>query len=132
MVFVGYYLCQPSCSKVIAWVFLKPFSWSKKLIIFHFNGVLYYLSICFVLQRCLYLVGWNIGTKKVEKRHGFLHFLALVFSKFHVIIWLCILLKDVLKLFHLLRGQCLICTFIIIWGKDKCCQMLVKITPTLS
>jgi hypothetical protein len=25
-----------------------------------------------------------------------------------------------------------ICTFIIIWQKDKCCQMLDKITPTLS
>jgi hypothetical protein len=83
-----------------------------------------YFSICFVLQRSLYLVGRNIDTKKVEKGHGFLHFLALVFNKFHVVIWLYILLKDVLELFHLLHGQCISYARSLLFGGkinvDKC------------
>jgi hypothetical protein len=46
--------------------------------------------------------GWNIDNSKVEVRAGVEHFLSKAFKKFHITIWSCMRLVDVLEVFPLL------------------------------
>jgi len=68
----------------------------------------------------------------VEKRCGLLKFFALVFKEFQVVIWFCMLLKDIHELLPLFMPKQFICKFTFVWGRNKCSQTLGRITPTLT
>jgi hypothetical protein len=60
--------------------------------------------------------GQNIDASKVEIKVGLNEFLSKTFANFHVAIWSCMLLKDVLELLPWLMPQEFITQFFFIWG----------------
>jgi hypothetical protein len=48
------------------------------------------------------MFGQNIDKGKVEVRIGMKHFFVHAFEKFYIVIWSCVKLEDVLKVFPML------------------------------
>ncbi len=55
-----------------------------------------------------------------------------MFKEFQVVIWFCMLLKDIHELLPLLMPKQFVRKFAFVWGKDKCSQTLGRITITLT
>jgi len=64
--------------------------------------------------------GRNIDGTKVEARARIQHFFILVFKKFYIGIWSCMLIEDVMEVLNLLLLQDFIDQFVFIWGHEQC------------
>jgi hypothetical protein len=101
----------------------------KKLLFLIMNGVLCYYPQTIVLQRNVRVFGRNIDKSKVEVKIGVKHFLIHAFEKFYIIIWSCMKLEDVLKVFPMLISDMFLDQFVFIWGHEQCLKTYSQISP---
>jgi hypothetical protein len=69
----------------------------KKLLVLSVNGMLCYFLPSAVLQGNARMFGKNVDMTKVEVRARVESFLNKAFQKFHIAIWSCMKLEDVLE-----------------------------------
>jgi hypothetical protein len=101
----------------------------KKLLVFSVNGMLYYFPPLVVLQGNVRVFGKNVNKTKVEVKIGVKFFLSRAFQKFHIIIWSCMKLEDVLEVFPMLMPKSFLDRFIFIWGHEQCSKTFGEISP---
>ncbi len=92
----------------------------KNLFILIVNGVLCYFPKCAFLQRDQQKIGKNLDVSKLEIRAGVQDFLSRTFEHFKIVIWSCMLLKDVLEILPLLMAKTFIDQFVFVWGHEQC------------
>jgi len=66
---------------------------------------------------------------KWKVRNGLENFLSKAFQKFHIIIWFCTKLEDVLEVFLMLMPESFLDWFIFIWGREQCSKTSCEISP---
>ncbi len=66
-----------------------------------------------------------------RKETWLLQFFVLTFKEFQIAIWFGMLLEDIQELLPLIMPRQFICKFVFVWVKERCSQMLGRITPTL-
>ncbi len=71
----------------------------KSLLIFSVNGVLCYFPPLVIQQGNVKVFGRNVEKAKVEVKVRVEDFFAKAFEKFHVTIWSCMKVEDVLEVF---------------------------------
>jgi len=104
---------------------LKP----KQLFVCNINGVLYYFPPLAILQGNVKMFGKNVDKTKVEVKATMNFFFSKAFQKFHIAIWFCLKLEDVLEVLPMLMPKFFLDQFIFIWGHEQCSKMLGEISP---
>ncbi len=92
----------------------------KNYLFFNVNGVLCYFSWNVILQGKQRVRGKNIDSTKVETRVRIQQFFIDALKKFHIGIWLFMLIEDVMEVLTLLLPQDFIHQFVFIWGREQC------------
>jgi len=75
-------------------------------------------------QKCAFLQGGqqkirkNLDVSKLEIHVGVQNFLSQAFEHFYIVIWSCMLLKDVLEILPFLMPKTLINQFVFVWGHE--------------
>jgi hypothetical protein len=77
--------------------------------------------VCEIIHRC----------DQGRKETWLLQLFVLTFKEFQIAIWFGMLLEGIHELLPLLMLRQFICKFVFVWGKERCSQMLGRITPTL-
>jgi hypothetical protein len=62
----------------------------------------------------------NLNISKLEIRASVHDFLSRAFEQFYIVIWSCMLLKDVLEILPLLMPKTFIDQFVFVWGHEQC------------
>jgi hypothetical protein len=62
------------------------------------------------------MFGKNVDHTKVEVRARVENFFSKAFQKFHIIIWSCMKLEDVLEVLPMLMRESFLDQFVFIWG----------------
>ncbi len=73
--------------------------------------------------------GKNVDKTKVEVRAKVENFLNEAFKKFHIAIWSCMKLEDVLKILPMLMPESFLDHFVFIWGCQQCSKTSDEISP---
>jgi hypothetical protein len=84
----GNSMCSCLCS-----LFFEP----KKLLVLIVDGMLCYFPPLVVLQGNVRMFGKNVDQTKVEVKTRVENFISKAFQKFHIVIWSCMKLEDVLE-----------------------------------
>ncbi len=66
------------------------------------------------------MFGKYVDKTKVEVRAGVENFLSKAFQKFHIAIWSCMKLDDVLEVLSMLMPKSFLDWFVFIWGCKQC------------
>jgi hypothetical protein len=91
--------------------------------------MLCYFPPLVVLQGNVRVFGKNVNKTKVEVKVGVKKILNRAFQKFHIIIWSCMKLEDVLEVFPMLMPKSFLYRFIFISGLEQCSKMSGEISP---
>jgi hypothetical protein len=92
----------------------------KKLLVLSINGVLCYFPPLVVLERNARVFGKNVNNTKMEVRARMENFLNKTFQKFHIVIWSCKKLEDVLEILPMLMLESFLGWFVFFWGREQC------------
>ncbi len=101
---------------------------TKKLFIFNVNFVFCYFPKCALLQRDRQKTGKNLNVSKLEIHASVQDFLFRAFEHFYIVIWSCMLLKDVLEILPLLMPKTLVDQFVFVWGCEQCIVTMGQLT----
>ncbi len=74
------------------------------------------------------MFGKNVDKTKKEVRVKVEKFLNKAFQKFHLAIWSCMKLEDVLEVFPMLMPKSFLYQFIFIWGREQYSKMFGEIS----
>ncbi len=84
----------------------------KKLLVLNINGTLCYFPPLVVLERNVKVFGKNVNKTKVKVKVGMENFLNKTFQKFHIVVWYCVKLEDVLEVLPMLMPKSFLdCSF---------------------
>jgi hypothetical protein len=72
--------------------------------------------------------GKNVEKTKVEIKVGMENFLSKAFQKFHIAIWSCKKLEDVLEVLPMLMFESFLDWFVFIWGCEQCSKTSSEIS----
>jgi hypothetical protein len=75
------------------------------------------------------MIGKNVDKTKVEIKVAMENFLNEAFQKFHIAIWSCMRLEDILKVLPMLMPESLLNWFVFIWGCEQCFKTFGEISP---
>jgi hypothetical protein len=70
----------------------------------------------------------NVDKTKVEIKVGVENFLNKAFQKFHIAIWFCMKLEDVLEVLPMLMPESFLNWFVFIWGCEQCSKTFIEIS----
>jgi hypothetical protein len=104
--------------------FVEP----KKLLVLNINGVVCYFPHLVVLQGNARVFRKNVDKTKMKVRIGVKVFINKSFQKFHIIIWSCMKLGDVLEVLPMFMFESFLDQFIFIWGCEQCSKTFSKIS----
>jgi hypothetical protein len=91
-------------------LFLEP----NKLLVLNVNGVLCYFLPSILLQGNVKVFGKSVNKTKVEVKAEVENFLNKAFQKFHIAIWSCMKLEDVLEVLLMFMLESFLDQFIFI------------------
>ncbi len=69
----------------------------------------------------------NVDKTKIKAKME--NFMSKAFQKFHMAIWSCMKLEDVLEVFPMFMPKSFLYQFIFIWGREQCSKMFGEISP---
>jgi hypothetical protein len=75
------------------------------------------------------MFGKNVDKTKMEVKDKVDFFFNKAFQKFHITIWSCMKLEDVLEVFPMLMPKSFLYRFIFISGLEQCSKMSGEISP---
>jgi len=90
----------------------------KKSLVFRINGMLCYFPPSVILQWNAKVFGKNVDKTKVEVRAKVQSFLNETFQKFHIAIWSCMKLEDVLGVVPMFMPESLLDQSVFIQGHE--------------
>jgi hypothetical protein len=70
-----------------------------------------------------------VDKTKVEIKVGVENFLKKAIQKFHIAIWFCMKLEDVLEVLPMLMLESFLNWFVFIWGCEQCSKTFGEISP---
>ncbi len=108
---------------------LCSFSLEPKLLVLSVNGMLCNFLPSAVLQGNARMFGKNVDMTKVEVRARVENFLNKAFQKFHIAIWSCMKLEDVLEVLPMLMPESFLDWFVFICGHEQCSKTFGEISP---
>jgi hypothetical protein len=82
--------------------------------------VLCYFPPLVVLERNARVFGKNVNNTKMEVRARMENFLNKTFQKFHIVIWSCKKLEDVLEILPMLMLESFLGWFVFFLGREQC------------
>jgi len=91
--------------------------------------MLCYFPPSVVLQGNARVFGKNVDKTKVEVRVGMEKIFSKKFQKFHIKIWCCMKLEDVLNILPMLMFESFLDQLVFIWGHEQCSKMSDEISP---
>jgi len=100
----------------------------KKLLVLNINGMFCYFPPLVVLERNVKVFGKNVNKTKVKVKVGMENFLNKTFQKFHIVIWYCMKLEDVLEVLPMLMPKSFLDWFIFFWGCEQCSKIYGEIS----
>jgi hypothetical protein len=105
----GSSMCSRLCS-----LSLEP----KKILVININGMLCYFPTFSCSTKECQSVWKNLSKTKMEVRVRVEKFLNKAFQKFHIAIWSCMKLEDVLEVLPRFMLESFLDQFIFIWGHE--------------
>jgi hypothetical protein len=73
-----------------------------------------------IMQGNAKVFGKNVDKTNVEIKVGVENFLSKAFQKFHIAIWSCMKLEDVLEVLPMFMPENFFYQFVFIWGCEQC------------
>jgi len=91
---------------------------TKKVLILNVNGVICYFPKCSFFQGGQQKIRKNLDVSKLEIHVGVQNLLSQAFEHSYIVIWSCMLLKDVLEILPILMPKTLINQFMFVWRHE--------------
>jgi len=66
------------------------------------------------------MFGKNVNKTKMEVKARMEIFLSKTFQKFHIVIWSCMKLEDVLEVLPMFMLESFLGWFVFFWGREQC------------
>jgi hypothetical protein len=101
----------------------------KKLLVLSVNGVLCYFPPLAILRSNAKVFGKIVNKTKVEVRARVENFPIKAFQTFHITIWSCMKLEDVLEVLPMFMFESFLDWFVFIWGREDCSKTFDEFSP---